>query len=56
MCLYSLLGSEFPISGGKDVYLSHGTGRVHFKWKIYFVLSGDRGGRWNWDVLALAVS
>ena len=39
--LCSLLISEFPISGEKDVSLAPVTGKVSFTWEINFLLSGD---------------
>lgn len=42
VCLYSLLGPKFPVTGDKDV--PPGTGRVPVTWEMYLLLSGQKGG------------
>lgn len=40
ICLYSLLGPKFPVSGDRDAYYPPGTGRIPF----IEDLSSFRGG------------
>ena len=42
VCLHSLLGPKFSISGDKDIFYPPGTGRIHFTWEIYLLLSGGQ--------------
>ena len=42
VCLHSLLGPKFLISGDKVASLPPGTGRATFTREIYFLPSGDK--------------
>lgn len=42
VCLYSLLGPDFPVSVYKEVFLPPGTGRAPITWDSHFLLSGGQ--------------
>ena len=43
VCLYSLPGPKFPVSGDKNVSFPPGTGRIPFTREIYLSLSRKKG-------------
>lgn len=47
VCLYGLLGPQFPVISDKDTFYCPGTGKVPFTWQIYPWLPSGQRGVWS---------